>query len=262
MLGAGHNVHIPIQRLGWVPKLLQQRALSSSTRLSSIDKLRASFRDPSSPYYLAPGAQGPSSPGEGFVVPEQVYTLPGARDLRTDSVQSEAKSSASSVARAETLAPDDEAREKLSELGFDPQSFYEHKVVWGDLDSFRHVNNVRYLRFLESARIHWMQSLALDLGGPQKARDMITGKGVSLILGEVSLKFRRPVVYPDTLLIAHRPHNPSSTHFKCAAAIWSYAQRALVTTSDSTLVWYDYDRLKKCDPGEEAHAVLARRIRS
>ena len=46
-----------------------------------------------------------------------------------------------------------------------------------------------------------MQKLGSELGGPEKAKDMISGKGVSLILGELSIKFRRPVVYPDTVSI-------------------------------------------------------------
>lgn len=41
----------------------------------------------------------------------------------------------------------------------------------------------------------------MELGGLQKAKDMIEGKGVSLILGELSIKFRRPVTYPDTVRI-------------------------------------------------------------
>ncbi|KAH8116344.1 HotDog domain-containing protein [Phellopilus nigrolimitatus] len=160
------------------------------------------------------------------------------------------------------LSPEEEGEAKLTEMGFDPLSFYEQKVVWGDLDSFRHVNNVRYVRYLESARMHWLQSIGQELGGQERVRDMVAGKGISLILGEISVRFRRPVTYPDTLLIAHRPHEPFPTHFKCAAAVWSNAQRTVVATSDSKLVWYDYDHLKKCDPGAETHAVLARRMRN
>ncbi|PAV20042.1 Thioesterase thiol ester dehydrase-isomerase [Pyrrhoderma noxium] len=237
-----------------------RRAISSSSRYNSIDKLQASFRDPNSPFYLAPGTSGPSSPGEGFIIPEQAYTLSDTRELHTSST-SDLKSQQKPSNPESNVSPKEEGKAKLIELGFDPESFYEQKVVWGDMDSFQHVNNVRYIRYLESARIHWMQSLALELGGEQKAHDMIKGKGVSLILGELSIKYRRPVVYPDTLLIAHRPHDLLPTHFKCAAAIWSYSQRTIVSTSNSTLVWYNYDTLKKCDPGEEAHSVLKKRIR-
>ena len=32
-------------------------------------------------------------------------------------------------------------------------------VRWGDLDAFNHVNNARYLTFLEQARIEWFESI-------------------------------------------------------------------------------------------------------
>lgn len=159
------------------------------------------------------------------------------------------------------MSPQEEARTKLTAMGFDPQSFYEQNIVWGDSDSFRHVNNVRYVRFLETGRIIWLTSLALELGGQQRVQAMLAGKGVSVILKDISVKFRRPVTYPDTLLIAHRPHDSHPTHFSCAAALWSYAQRTVVATSDSTLVWYDYDILKKCDPGETTRTILQKRMR-
>ncbi|EJD07482.1 Thioesterase/thiol ester dehydrase-isomerase [Fomitiporia mediterranea MF3/22] len=225
--------------------------------MGTIGQLRAAFRDKSSPFYLESGSQGPSSPGDGFVIPEKEY-IP-ARELHTKAAASSEDNPADSSGFVDA---DKEGREKLLEQGFDPESFFEQKVVWGDMDSFQHVNNVRYLRFLETGRMHWILSLGRKLGGEQKARDMITGKGISVILGEVSIKYRRPLLYPDTIIVAHKPHNPHPTHFGFAAAIWSNSQRTFVATSDSKLVWYDYDRLKKCDPGAEVHAVLGKRIRT
>ena len=57
-----------------------------------------------------------------------------------------------------------------------------------------------------------MKSLALELGGEQKARDMIKGKGISLILGELSIKYRRPVVYPDTVSVFINNLHTTPTH--------------------------------------------------
>lgn len=73
------------------------------------------------------------------------------------------------------------------------------------------------------------------------------------------------------LLIAHKPalayrhvsdkaHAHSRTEFHVAATAYSFAQRAIVAESNSTLVWYDYDTLKKCDPGDEIWGVLKDRI--
>ena len=32
-------------------------------------------------------------------------------------------------------------------------------VIWGDMDSFQHVNNVIYFRYFESARIQYFETL-------------------------------------------------------------------------------------------------------
>lgn len=44
-----------------------------------------------------------------------------------------------------------------------------------------------------------MVSLANELGGPQKAQDMLQAKGVGLILKYIDVKYKRPVRFPDTV---------------------------------------------------------------
>jgi hypothetical protein len=136
----------------------------------------------------------------------------------------------------------------------------------------------------------WLTSVADELGGPDRVRAMLQGRGISFILKSISVNFKRPVVFPDTvrplqyknaiyvyyscstfsqLLIAHKPHLPPGSleskpksHFNVAAVAYSYAQQAIVAESDSVVVWYDYDALRKCDPGEESRQVIWRRMRS
>lgn len=70
------------------------------------------FKDPTSPFHLPPGTQGPDSPDP---LPEEV-------------------------------SPADEGRATLAALGYDPDSFWEQPVVWGDHDSFQCVTMlVRYV---------------------------------------------------------------------------------------------------------------------
>lgn len=60
------------------------------------------------------------------------------------------------------------------------------------------------------SRIHWLASFGREIGGPEKAEAMVKGRGVSLILKSMEIRFRRPVTYPDTvgrfqtLLLKHR----------------------------------------------------------
>ncbi|PPQ99244.1 hypothetical protein CVT26_014100 [Gymnopilus dilepis] len=229
-------------RLLQVPVYLARHKSSTST----ISELQAAFRDPTSPYHIPPGSTGPESP-----------------DSPPDPIHLAKLGLSESVGPLDAL---EEARQKLIRAGLDPGSFWEQRIVWGDHDSFQHVNNVRYVRFFESARIQWMRSLGEELGGPERARAMIDGKGVSLILKSIEVRFRRPVRYPDTLLIGYKPLPPPEDHsddatFFVTGSAYSLTQKAFVAHSKESLVWYDYDILKKCDPGEKAKEILCSRVR-
>jgi len=113
------------------------------------------------------------------------------------------------------------------------------------------------VRFFESGRMQWVCRLGNLLGGNERTQAMLAGQGVSIILKSINVNYRRPVTFPDTLLIGHKAILSSSrTQFILAAAAYSYAQQTVVADSEGAFVWYDYDKLKKCDPGDEAWKVL------
>ena len=51
-------------------------------------------------------------------------------------------------------------------------------VIWGDMDSFQHVNNVIYFRYFESARIQYFETLGW--------MDIIEKKAIGTILAYTS----------------------------------------------------------------------------
>ncbi|EMD39096.1 hypothetical protein CERSUDRAFT_112789 [Gelatoporia subvermispora B] len=262
----------------------------SARSYSSIKALQDAFRDPSSPFHLPPGTQGPASPDpppDAELLHTSASNTPVG--LPEESLSSQDQSAptgesplttkpepnATPLSMAEKwtlLKPshpsksiEERAREHMIKGGFDPDSFWEQKVVWGDHDAFQHVNNVRYVRFFESSRIQWMQALAREIGGPQREAAILRAKGVGLILKSISIDYKAPVTFPDTLLVAHKVHTGtrptlSWSHFHLSGAIYSYAHKRVVTTCDSILVWYDYDKLQKCDPGKKVREILDRRI--
>ncbi|KAF8623151.1 hypothetical protein AX17_007540 [Amanita inopinata Kibby_2008] len=211
----------------------------------SVAELQAKFRDPSSPYHIPPGSTGPAAPDE---IPHSPL----------------------SVTHSNVPHGLEEAHQKLLNEGLDPHSFWEQRIVWGDQDAFQHVNNARYVRFFESSRIEWMKSLGEELGGSAKAEDLIRGRGISLILKSIEVQFRRPVTYPDTLLIGYRPTIPPPkadarvdlATFHVTARAYSVSQQAFVAHSNEALVWYDYAKLKKCDPGDRVREIVKGRMRT
>ncbi|KAG8713978.1 hypothetical protein FRC11_010310 [Ceratobasidium sp. 423] len=107
------------------------------------------------------------------------------------------------------------------------------------------------------SRMHMMYLIGLETDGTKGGKAMLEGHGVSIILKSIDVKFKRPVTYPDNLVIMQRPHNTSPSRFTLSAIAYSLAQRAPVATSEAVCVWYDYDVWKKCDVNENSGVGLA-----
>lgn len=70
-------------------------------------------------------------------------------------------------------------------------------VQWGEMDAFRHVNNVAYVRWGETSRIDYFVKIGLINSDPEKS-------GHLPILGFQSVKYITPLVYPDNIKIGTR----------------------------------------------------------
>ena len=64
-------------------------------------------------------------------------------------------------------------------------------VRWSDLDAFNHVNNARYLTFLEQARIEWFETIG---------EDWVTDAYAPVLVSSL-LNYKRPIEYPANVFI-------------------------------------------------------------
>ena len=62
---------------------------------------------------------------------------------------------------------------------------------WSDLDAFNHVNNARYLTFLEQARIAWFETLG---------EAWVTDEHAP-VLASSTLNYKRPIEYPANIVV-------------------------------------------------------------
>ena len=124
----------------------------------------------------------------------------------------------------------------------------EQNVVWGEMDAYQHVNNVVYFRYFENARLEYIRRL--DWFTLEKAT------GVGPILAATQARFRRPLTYPDTILIGARLLKLETDRFHLEHKIVSKGQGEVVTEGEGTIVTYHYDRGTKVPVPEE----LKRRI--
>jgi acyl-CoA thioester hydrolase len=76
-----------------------------------------------------------------------------------------------------------------------PGFVHTERVRFGDLDAMRHLNNVVFLRYFETARIAYMRSLVdHDPAHPET--------GFGLIFAECHINYRSPVQFDEVLDIS------------------------------------------------------------
>ena len=69
-------------------------------------------------------------------------------------------------------------------------------IRYGDLDPQQHVNNVRYLTFLENARLSYLRNLGLW--------DGTNFLGVGIILADTHIAYLEPILYTDDVQVSVR----------------------------------------------------------
>jgi acyl-CoA thioester hydrolase len=109
---------------------------------------------------------------------------------------------------------------------------FECPVSWGEMDAFEHVNNVMYFRYFESARLAYFERI----GYVQWMKD----HGVGPILASTSCRFRRPLTYPDTIIVGARVTNIGDDRFTMGYRIYSTKLNDIAAEGEGLVVNYDY----------------------
>lgn len=126
----------------------------------------------------------------------------------------------------------------------------EQPVAWGEMDALGHVNNVCFFRYMESARVAFLLHVGID-------RLRMAG-GTGVILQSAQCRFRRPVFYPDTLLVSSRVESIEADRFTLAHDMTSKSTGEIVAIGSGVIVTYDYQNKSKVPiPAEWAAALRA-----
>jgi acyl-CoA thioester hydrolase len=123
-------------------------------------------------------------------------------------------------------------------------------VLWGDMDALQHVNNVRFFRYLESARIEYMERAGLFA--------LLRENGIGPILAETNCKFISPLTYPDTIAVGCRTVSMTESELTQEYLIVSRGQERATALGQARIVAYDFKALSRSSFPEP----LFERIRS
>jgi len=126
----------------------------------------------------------------------------------------------------------------------------EISVLWSDEDSFAHVNNVAYLRWCETARVEYLRRIGLFPELPPQ--------GLGPIVASITCHYRRPLKYPDTVIVGARVTAIGNSSFRMEHRIVSRATGEIAAEVDSAMVTVDYATGKPERVPETVRAAIAR----
>ena len=129
-----------------------------------------------------------------------------------------------------------------------PGFVHHERVRFGDLDALRHLNNVVFLRYYESARIDYLRSLS---SGHDPAAG---GDGFGLIFAECHINYRSPVHYDEELAISCRISDIARSSFRIPFEM--RAGDRLCAEGYGVLVGFDYSAQRATPLPDELVAVL------
>jgi acyl-CoA thioester hydrolase len=118
------------------------------------------------------------------------------------------------------------------------------RVRFGDLDAMRHLNNVVFLRYFETARIGYLRHLVPehDPAGPEAG-------GFGLIFAECHIAYRSPVHFDESLEVHCGIADVRRSSFSVTFAM--RVGERLAAEGDGVLVGFDYVA-QKAQPLPEA----------
>jgi acyl-CoA thioester hydrolase len=131
------------------------------------------------------------------------------------------------------------------------------RVRFGDLDAMRHLNNVAFLGFFESARIAYVTTLVPD-------HDPASPDDFGLIFAECHITYRSPGTYGEEIRTWIRPAEVRRSSFRLEFQMRSERDGRVLADGWGALVGYDYgagrsmrlpDRLRERLEAEAAAAA-------
>ncbi len=106
-------------------------------------------------------------------------------------------------------------------------------IAWGEMDAFGHLNNVHYFRYIEDARIAFLEAV-----------DFFQYPFYSVVLKN-ECTYKQPVVYPDTLNTQAFVTHVGNSSFSMQYEVYSQSQNRCVASAHSVIVLVCKDSFEK-----------------
>jgi acyl-CoA thioester hydrolase len=121
-------------------------------------------------------------------------------------------------------------------------------IRWGDMDAYGHVNNTVYFRFMEQARVEYLEQLGFK----------VLPQGSAPVIINASCTFLIPLNYPATVEVRMYCGQPGRSSIPTRYEIGLQGDATLYATGDAKIVWMDVASGKSVPVPDELRARLSK----
>ena len=123
------------------------------------------------------------------------------------------------------------------------------RVDWSEMDLFGHINNVMYAKYIQSARVNFVEQIGLI--------KILKEEKIGFMLASSAIQYQKPLFYPDNITIETTVEFIKNTSFGLQHQIFN-GQNELSTIGNDILVMYDFNINQKVPVPEQIRAEILR----
>jgi acyl-CoA thioester hydrolase len=109
----------------------------------------------------------------------------------------------------------------------------ELRIDWSEIDSLGHINNLAIMRYVQTARVNYLERLGLMASRTEVALDPV--------MASTSCQFKKQLFYPGNVVVHSRISHMKTTSFHMEHAVFNDAGELVAEASD-VLVMFDFRR--------------------
>lgn len=112
--------------------------------------------------------------------------------------------------------------------------FTHHEIVrYSDCDMHQHLNNARYLTFLEQARIRYFEALGMTIDA--------TPQSIPVIIVHASVDYRAPALINDAIAIDVHAEKIGTKSVTLRYRLRRDTDHTLIADATTIMAWFDHE---------------------
>ena len=119
-------------------------------------------------------------------------------------------------------------------------------IRWGDMDAYGHVNNTVYFRYMEQARVEWLEDMQIE----------VRPGGLGPVIINASCTFLVPMNYPGLVEVKTFAGQPGRSSVQTYVEMRIVGDAMLYAEGAAKVVWMDTRTGKSAPIPDHVRAVL------